>query len=237
MHIPSPRLRAAVTAVALLAALTACSGSSSSASAPPSAATLLAQARTTLDATSGVHFVLSSLDVPAGVTALTAGEGDAVHPDKFKGTLTVTLLGTTAQVAVVSTGGVVYAKLPFTAGFIKTDPHSFGINDPGTLISPDSGITQLLSAATDAKLGGEARVGTSVVREVTASLPGTVVAKVLTSKDPTKPVLATFSIDEKTSQLRQAKLIGPFFAATNSTYTLVLDRYGEQVDISAPTAS
>ena len=47
---------------------------------------------------------------------------------------------------------------------------------------------------------------------------------------------ALFVTDGK--QLRQVKLTGPFFAkGTNSTYTLLLDRYSEKVSISAPTAA
>jgi lipoprotein LprG len=41
-----------------------------------------------------------------------------------------------------------------------------------------------------------------------------------------------------TGQLRRAVLKGPFFAkGKDSTFTLVLDRYGEQVSISAPAVS
>jgi hypothetical protein len=37
--------------------------------------------------------------------------------------------------------------------------------------------------------------------------------------------------------LRQVRLTGPFFQkGKDSTFTLVLDRYGEKVSISAPTA-
>jgi lipoprotein LprG len=42
----------------------------------------------------------------------------------------------------------------------------------------------------------------------------------------------------ESNELRRAVLTGPFFAPdTDSTYTLVLDRYGQQVDISAPPTS
>jgi len=48
-------------------------------------------------------------------------------------------------------------------------------------------------------------------------------------------VPAVFGVDTATGQLREATLTGPFFdASTTSTYTVVLDKYGEQVDIRAP---
>ena len=38
-------------------------------------------------------------------------------------------------------------------------------------------------------------MGGEVVREVSAQLPGDLVQRVLTSKDPSKPVHATFTLD------------------------------------------
>jgi lipoprotein LprG len=74
-----------------------------------------------------------------------------------------------------------------------------------------------------------------VVREVTADLPGQLVADLLTSKDPGKPVHARFSIATQSGQLRRAALTGPFFTATaDGTYTLDLSRFGEHVAITAP---
>lgn len=77
-----------------------------------------------------------------------------------------------------------------------------------------------------------------MVREITADIPGDVVEAVLTSADPETPVRAVFSIASETGELRGAELTGPFLAEdSDSTYTIVLDRYGEPTDISAPTPS
>jgi len=243
---------AAALTAALLAAgpwLTACSGSSSgsgpgsgsagaSGSATALSATeLVAKARTTLDGTSSVHFVLTSADVPAGVSALLGGEGDAVRPDRFAGALDVNVAGARAKVSVVSLGGKLYAKLPFSAKYEVTDPAAFHVPDPGAFMSPTTGVTQLLATATGAASAGTSRAGGTVLQNVTAQLPGQVVGRILVSADPSQPVRATFGIDPATGQLLTATLVGPFFARSSvSTFTLALSRYGEPADIRVPTA-
>ena len=227
-------------ALALLAALVAlpvlagCSGGGSSQSAPD----LLAKAKKTLDDTKTVHFLLSSSGAPSTGTVLTGGEGDISRPSSFEGTLKVQAVGSSVNLKVVSIGGTVYAQLPFAKSYGTIDPASFGFGDPGKLLDPKTGISQLLTAAQHPTLGDEKRVGGEVVREVTANLPGDLVQQVLTSKDPSQPVQAQFSIATDSGELRRAVLTGPFFDAENdSTYTIELSDFGEDVDITAPPTS
>jgi hypothetical protein len=229
-------LRRTVLALLALAAvtvpgLTACGGGS-----PPESAThLLARAKTTLDKASSAHFVLTSSGAPTSGTALTGGEGDIERPSSFEGTLKVLASGATIDLKVVSVAGTVYAQLPFTATYSVVDPKAFGFGDPGALLDPDTGISQLLKGATSAKLGSEKRVSGEVVREVSAQLPGDLVQKILTSKDASKPVSAQFSIASDSGQLRRAVLTGPFFSATDdATFTLDLSKFGAHVSITAP---
>ena len=230
-------LAAAAVAVA---GLTACSGSSSgpaasaTTSAPPDAAGLLATARATLDRTQALAFVLQGTDLPADGNVLVGGTGDVARPDGFQGTLDVRFAGALAKVEVVSTGGNFYAKLPLTSVFAKTDPKALGFGDPGRFMDRQGGLTQLLTKAKDPKIAGESRVVTDVVTDVTATLPGSVVADLLTSADPSQDVRATFSVT-RDGQLRRAVLVGPFWAeGTDSTYTLLLRDYGKNVSVTAP---
>jgi len=240
-HRARPRLRVAATALASLA-LAACSGGGSSpgpstSTAPPDAAALLATARQKLDAAPSAHFTLSSADVPAQGTALIGGVGDAARPDRFKGDLDVRVAGAQVRVAVVSIGGTVYAKLPLTNSFGKVDPAQIGISDPGLLLSPESGVTQLLAKAREPRLGGTTRLFAEVLQEVRAEIPGEVVDQILASADPATPMTGVFGIVQGSGELRRATLTGPFTAkGTNSTYTIVLEKYGAQVDISAPSS-
>ena len=115
------------------------------------------------------------------------------------------------------------------------DPAQFGFGDPGALLDPDTGISQLLGEAESAKLGEERRVDGEVVREVTAEIPGDLVEQILTSADPSTPVQARFSIATESGELRRAELTGPFFTAEeDATYTLELSDFGADVEITAP---
>ena len=225
------RVGAPLLALLVLIVVTACSGGGST----ESASDLLARAKKTLDAAQSAHFVLAGQGAPAEGTHLVGGEGDIERPSSFRGTLKVQSSGSTADLEVVSVGGTVYAQLPFLPTYSVIDPAQFGFGDPGALLDPDTGISQLLAEAQNAKLGDEKRVNGEVVREVTAELPGQLVADLLTSQDPSKPVQARFSIATDSGELRRAELTGPFFTAEDDgTYTLDLSDFGEDVQITAP---
>ena len=223
--------RAAVVVAGLVVALTGCGSSEPE----ESAGDLLARAKTTLDDTSSLHFVLTSEGAPTTGTALTGGEGDVLRPASFEGTLQVLAAGAALDLAVVSVDGTVYAQLPFTSGFSVVDPAQFGFGDPGALLDPDTGISQLLAEAGSAELGEERRVDGEVVREVTAEIPGELVEQVLTSEDPSAPVQARFSVATDSGELRRAELTGPFYTAgQDATFTIELSGFGADVEITAP---
>jgi len=225
----------AVLALALLLApaLAACSSEPEE-----SAGDLLERARTTLEDAPTAHFVLDSEGAPGRGATLLGGEGDISRPASFTGALRVSALGQEVEVQAISVDGVVYAQLPFAPGFSVVDPAQFGVGDPGALLDPDTGISQLLSGAQDAELGEEKRVDGDVVREVTASLPGDLVEQVLASQDPSQPVDARMSIATESGELRRVELTGPFFSAgSDATYTLELSDFGADVEITAPPTS
>lgn len=225
-----PRHVALAPAAALLAVTVACSGGSSE-----DPETLLKEAQGTLDTTAGLHFELTSSNTPSGGVVLTGGSGDVVRPNQFQGTLHVDRSGLAASVDVISTDGTVYVKLPLLPGYHETDPHSFGFSDPGLLLDPDTGLSSLISQATDVKSVGKARVNGDEVEEIEVTIPGAAVGQVLADADPDKPVTARLGITPDTHELRRAVLTGPLLDAdTESTFTVVLDHYGETVDINAP---
>ena len=116
------------------------------------------------------------------------------------------------------------------------DPAQFGFGDPGALLDPDTGISQLLAQAESAKLGEEKRVGGEVVPR--GDRP-----------DPRRPrradphqhrtrasrCEARFSIAPESGELRRAELTGPFYeAGTDATFTVRLSDFGADVQITAP---
>ncbi|TFV67470.1 UNVERIFIED_ORG: LppX_LprAFG lipoprotein [Bacillus sp. AZ43] len=226
-------LRRSAAPLLALALLAGCSGNGGDDG--ESAVDLLAHAKHTLDETDSVHFLLTSENAPDSGTELVGGEGDIARPASFEGTLEVLAMGSTLDLDVVSVDGTVYAQLPFTTGFRVVDPAQFGFGDPGALIDPETGISQLLSEAENAELGEERRVDGAVVREVTADLPGELVEQLLTSEDPSSPVRARFSVAEESGELLRAELTGRFFSAEeDATYILELSDFGADVEITAP---
>lgn len=199
---------------------------------------LLADAKRQLDAASSARFVLTTSGVPAGTASLIGGRGVLARPAKFKGELNVRIGQGTATVSLISVDGTVYAKLPFAATYAQTDPERFGLGDPGDLMDPNKGVSTLLVKAKGAKLGKKKRVGSEVLQVVTAQVPGELVADLLVSADPARPVKATFGLAAPKGEVRRVTLVGPFFQRdVDSTLNIVLDRYGEKVTITAPDAA
>ena len=228
------RRRAAVLVAGLVVAGSALAGCGSD-EPEESAADLLSRAKTTLDDTGRLHFVLTSEGAPTTGTALVGGEGDVARPASFQGTLQVLAAGSALDLAVVSVDGTVYAQLPFTTGYSVVDPAQFGFGDPAALLDPGTGISRLLEDAGSAELGEERRLDGEVVREVTAELPGDRVEQVLTSADPGQPVQARFSVATDSGELRRAELTGPFHTADqDATFTIELSDFGADVEITAP---
>jgi lipoprotein LprG len=196
---------------------------------------LIAKAKTTLDATPGVHFDLTSRGAPQSGTVLVGGNGDVARPDGFKGTLKISRGGLQFSVEVVSVGGTVYIKPPLVPIFAKADPKAYGFSDPGKLLDPTTGISRLLADLTTMKSAGQDRFHGEVIDEVAVTLPGSAVEQVLTSADPAKPVTGKLGIARKTGELRRAVLTGPFLdKGVQTTFTIVLDHYGQHPTISAP---
>ncbi|MDP9240020.1 MAG: LppX_LprAFG lipoprotein [Actinomycetota bacterium] len=232
------RRLAALGLVLAIATLPACTSTKSTESSgrADSARALLAAAKGHLDATSSLRFVLISSGVPRGTSSLTGGKGVAARPDIFKGDLTVDFAGAQVSVGVIAIGGKTYAKLPFTTSYTVTDPSKFGVGDPGRLLDPETGISNLLVVAKDPQLGKKSRIGSEVIQEITATIPGAVIKSLLASANPTKDVKVTFGVAENSKLLRRAVVTGPFFkSGVDSTYTIVLDHYGDRVDIRAPS--
>jgi LppX_LprAFG lipoprotein len=222
--------RLLVTAIAVLV-LDACGAGSTT----PGPAPLLRDAKTSVDSASGLHFTLTSQNVAGTGPLITGGEGNAHRPDGFSGSLSVVDSGFTITVNVVSTGGVFYAQTPLSTAYVRTDPSTYGFGDPGQLLDPSHGLSSLLAACTGATMRDSDRLNGELLDEVACSIPGALVATLLTSADASQPVQATIGVADSNHQLRRVTLLGPFFdKARPSTFTVVLDKYGENVTITPP---
>jgi lipoprotein LprG len=228
MRRPVPLLAAA------LLALSACSGDDP-ADEGPTPEEVMADAKATLDDTSGVSITLSTEDLPEGVTAIRRAEGVGTHAPAFEGTLTVVLSGTDFDVPVVALDGKVWAQIPLTPGWSDVDPAEYGAPDPAQLMSTDDGLSSLLTATTGLEAGDSVRGGEDnreVLTEYTGSVPGDVVDGVIPSASGDFDAAYTVTED---GELRTARLTGVFYPDTDPmTYTIGFDDYGSSPDITAP---
>lgn len=228
-------LPVAAAALALLAApaLAACGSSTPNVSAP----VLLQKAKAKADASSAVHFVLTSKNVALSGTNLVGGQGDLARPSSLQGSFSVAISGFTANVKVVSVGDVFEAELPFSNHYAKTDPANFGLTNPAELLDRDKGLTKLLTLAQNPTLGPSVRVGGELLDTVSYTVPGTAIP-VLPDENPSKPVRLTVAINPSNYELRSVTLVGPLTSATSdSTYVVTMSNYDEHVNITLPPAS
>jgi lipoprotein LprG len=227
------RLPSLTAGMALLLALTGCTGGSP-ASATATPAERLTAAKAAMDRAGSVHLVLRSRDVPSTAGAVLGADGVGTHAPAFKGTLDARLAGVQASVDVVSVGSELYLKLPFTSQFVRTDPATYHAPDPSRLFAAQGGLSSLLTSTAELKAGNRTRSGSSVLQTVSGSLPGRALAGLLAIGEPDATFTATYGLTDPGNELRTVTLTGPFFRGSTSTYILTLDRYGDPVEIRRP---
>jgi len=220
----------ALTAAAVL--LAACGGSSTKSESPTHA---IAAAKKAFDTTSGVDVSLTGKDLPSN-GALVSAAGTLTRAPAFDGKIAVKVLGTVAQVPVISVDDKVYAKLPLTVHWQTIDPSQYGVPDPASLIAPETGISRLLTDTTGLKSHGSERGGRDnkeILTTYAGTLPGSAVATIISSA--TGDFAVTYTLGDK-DRLEQAELTGHFYGTSQkaSTYVVTLDDYGVDKTIKAP---
>lgn len=212
--------------------LSACTGGAAEDDRSPDE--VLADAKATLDETSGVRIELATEKLPAKVDGILSATGIGTHDPAFEGDLKVFTGGITADVPVVAAQGKVFAKLPFTTEFVEVDPAAYAAPDPAGLMETDGGLSSLLTAADDVEEGEQVRSGEDVLAGYTGTVPGEAVASIIPSASAGSDFDAEFTVDEE-DRLREAVLTGPFYPeAGDVTYTITFDQYDTSADITVP---
>jgi lipoprotein LprG len=225
-----PRALTALVAVASLT-LGACSGDADEGRDPGE---VLAQAKATLDETSGVRITLETEKLPPSVDGIVRATGVGTHGPAFEGDLTVATGGITADVPVVAAQGKVFAKLPFTTEYVEVDPSAYGAPDPAGLMEPEGGLSSLLSDVEGVEEGEQVRSGEDVLSTYRGTVPGAAVASIVPSASPDSDFEATFTLDDG-DRLREAELTGPFYPQVDDvTYTITFEEYDTTADITVP---
>ena len=197
----------------------------------------LAAAKKSLDDTAGVEISLSTKNLPSGVTGITSASGTGVHPSAFEGTFKLSVSGLPADAEVIAVDGKTYAKnsllLP---DWTEIDPSQYGAPDPAKLMDPDGGFSGLLASATEVEAGDSVRGGEDnkeILTEYTGTISSDAVEALIPTAEGDFSFTYTISDDD---ELREAVLKGAFYGADEGdvTYTLTLDDYGTEKEITAP---
>jgi lipoprotein LprG len=236
---PRVRLLTALLTSTLALAAGGCGGDGDSGDGADKASPeeVLTAAKKSLDETSGVTISLSTGDLPGGVTGITSAEGTGVHPSAFEGTFKLSVNGLPADADVVAVQGKTCAKnsllLP---DWTEIDPSDYGAPDPAKLMEPDGGFSGLLASATDVEAGDSVRGGEDN-KEILTEYTGTIASEAVEALIPTAEgdfaFTYTVSGDE---ELREAVMKGAFYGKDEGdvTYTITLDDYGTEKEITAP---
>lgn len=233
MTAPRPRSLLAVALAGVLLLLGACTGGGGSEEDEDPTAALDA-AKVRLDETSGIRIELSTPGLPSGVSGVMSATGVGTRAPAFEGDITVATSGITAVVPVVSVGGEVYAKLPFTTSFDVIDPAAYQAPDPASFMDTEQGLSSLLAETSDVTVGEQVRDGSDVLTEYTGTVPGTVVARIIPTADPDATFEAAYTLTDD-DEIVEAVLAGPFYPDANSvTYTVRFAEYDVEQEITAP---
>jgi len=228
------RVAAAGALLVALAPLASCGGGDKQEPAGQTVTQMLAAAKKKFDAAPSVHLSLSTDSTPTSGNAVLGADGTLTRQPAFKGTVKVVLSGFNADVPVVAVDGKVYAKLPLTPKYAEINPSEYSAPDPADFADPSKGISGLLLALKTPQKLGDAREGKVVLRRVSGTLSGDIVAPIIPSADPSGTYKTVVGIDED-DRIVTLDVTGEFFSGGgDETYQLAFDDYGKSVKITAP---
>ena len=195
----------------------------------------LAAAKKSLDETSGVNISLATEDLPNGVTGITSAEGTGVHPSAFEGTFKLSVSGLPADAEVIAVDGTTYAKnsllLPH---WTPIDPSDYGAPDPAKLMDPDD----VLQGCSRPPRTSRPATRCAAARTTRRSSPIHRDHPLRGRGGPDPDAEGDFDAlhHQRRRELREAVLTGAFYGEDEGevTYTLTLDDYGTEKEITAP---
>ena len=232
-------LPAMATLTLVVGGLAGCSEDEKAGEDEPTPEEVLAEAKANLDETSGVSITLSTDELPSGVTGVKSAEGIGVHPSAFEGSFDLSVSGLPATAEVIAVDGKTYARnsllLPDWTD-ITDDLDKYGAPDPANFMEPDTGFSVLLADTTGVEEGESVRGGEDnkeIFTEYSGSVPSDAVEALIPTAEGDFDVTYTISED---GEVREAVISGAFYGEDEDdvTYTLTLDDYGTEKEITAP---
>ena len=224
---------AATAAFVALVLFAACSGPG--ASQPDPARVLRDSGR----AMAGIKSVKADARFGPGVTlqglTLTAASSSVQLPDQSDTTFKVKQGDFLVDVRVVTSGGHVYLRLPFSRFTELSDTQAAEIPNLARLFDARSGLSSVLAAGKSPSYQGTEKVGDADCDKITTSYTATQVGQLL-GITPAGPVNATIWAAQSDHMVRRVTLAGPLLQAGKNVQVQVdLHDFNRPVAITTPT--
>jgi lipoprotein LprG len=232
------RLSAVLASLSIASALIAgCSFKSSTSGGPlPDAATLVKQSADSTKNLKSAHLVLTVTGKIPGLPVKTlTGDLTTSPSTAAQGNAQLSYLGQDISADFVVVDGDLYTNALNPGDKTMTDvgPAS-QIYDPSALLSPDTGVADVLANFTDAKAEGRDQISGQTTVRVNGNVSPDAVNKIASNFKATKPVPATVWIVESGDhQLAQVSLQ----YSQGNTIQMTLSNWGQPVQVSKPAAS
>jgi lipoprotein LprG len=232
------RLSAVLASLSIATALIAgCSFKSSTSGGPlPDAATLVKQSADSTKNLKSAHLVLTVTGKIPGLPVKTlTGDLTTSPSTAAQGNAQLSYLGQDISADFVVVDGDLYTNALNPGDKTMTDvgPAS-QIYDPSALLSPDTGVADVLANFTDAKAEGRDQISGQTTVRVSGNVSPDAVNKIASNFKATKPVPATVWIVESGDhQLAQVSLQ----YSQGNTIQMTLSNWGQPVQVSKPAAS
>src|SRR5215472_12662590 len=218
---------ARIGALLLAGLVLACSGPAST---PPNPTTLLRQAG---QAMGSLHSVVADVKFGAGIVVggltLSSATTKVQVPGESDTTIKVKQGDFLVDVRVVTTGGHIYLRLPFSQFTEVTPEQAKEVPDLSQLFDPKSGLAAALPQGTNTRSLGTEQISTTSTADQVGQLLGGV-AK------PAGDVQATIWVGQSDHYVRRVTLSGPLLEAGKNVQVEVdLHDFNQPVSIATPS--
>ena len=219
--------------VLLLLAVSGCGNTTSI----PDAHQLISKAQTAIKVVTAYHFKLATDHPGTGATlTIVQAEGDIAVPDKLKANATALILGSNAQVQIITIGNQQYITDPITQQWHSTTR----LIDPRTLSDPQTGVAAILGHIQNPTTSSDTNVtvnGTACWN-VNGKLDPTYLSGITGGGAPAGTMDSVSTCIGKSDNLPYLIRITGIAAAGDTTATVrtfTLSKFNENISITPPT--
>jgi hypothetical protein len=209
--------------------LVACGGDNTAA---PSAQQLLQDAQAAIQKVSSYHFTLQATNIGTSSTLpIQSADGDVVVPDKLQANATVLFNGGTVTTKIISIGNDQYIYL--VASWQKKD----GLFDPRALTNSQTGLAAFLGAIQNPSPPSDSSSGGQPCWSTSGKIDASLLAGLTGGGVPPGTLDDVTTCIGKSDHLPYLIIVKGMAAqgdSSDTTRTIMLSKFNEQITITAP---